>query len=323
MNMKKVSIVVPVYNAGHKLKRCLDSVIAQSYRNLQIILADDGSTDNSLELCREYAALDERITVLHHENHGVSYTRNRGISAADGDYLMFWDADDQVLLDMVQRYLEQAEKNRADIVIGGIRFCEQSGNQYDVTPEAAGVMHRQEFASSMCISDTGIFGYVPNKLYRMSLIQDHAIRFREDMKAQEDLEFALSAYQKAERFVLFPYCGYLYDYAPSGRVVPAGDLIGNQQKLLRIAENAGVSREASGRIIKRIQDLSFTSLFHSKTEEEIVRLSQQPLLMEDLKKRHISNWESRLVTGWFLSEKFGTVLRYFKFRNNVKKILGK
>ena len=125
--MKKVSIVVPVYNTGDKLIRCLDSILSQTHRNLQIILVDDGSKDDSLSLCRKYAAEDGRILVMSHENHGVSYTRNRGIRAADGDYLMFLDADDSVAPDWVEQYLKAAEAENADIVVGGICFCEDNG----------------------------------------------------------------------------------------------------------------------------------------------------------------------------------------------------
>ena len=147
--MEKVSIVIPVYNAGNRLRRCLDSIRGQTYEQLQVILIDDGSQDDSLAICHQYAEIDNRILVLSHENHGVSFTRNCGIDAADGDYLMFCDADDYVLPDMVQRYLELAKVSHADVVIGGIQFCERSGTCFNVIPERVGLVGRKELAETI------------------------------------------------------------------------------------------------------------------------------------------------------------------------------
>ena len=321
--MKKVSIVVPVYNTGDKLIRCLDSILSQTHRNLQIILVDDGSKDDSLSLCRKYAAEDGRIVVMSHENHGVSYTRNRGIRAADGDYLMFLDADDSVAPDWVEQYLKAAEAENADIVVGGICFCEDNGTCRDVHPGQTDCLDKQGFVERVCENKTGIFGYVPNKLYRLPLIRENGIRFREDMAAQEDLEFALSAYEKGSQFVLISCCGYYYDYAPVRRTVPIEDLLGNQQKLLRLAKMAGVSQAACNQVRRKLQNMTYTYIFHCTGVEEMEALAKLPDLLDDLGTRMMGSLEQKWVLRLFCQGKYRTITRHFKMRNRVKGLSGK
>lgn len=121
--MKKVSIIIPIYNTSGYLRNCIDSIISQTFQNLQIILIDDGSTDDSGSICDWYAKLDKRVKVIHKVNEGVSIARNVGLNNAEGEYLMFFDSDDIVLPRMVEDLLSVAEKLSIDIV--------QSGNFVD------------------------------------------------------------------------------------------------------------------------------------------------------------------------------------------------
>ena len=98
--MKRVSIIVPIYNREKDLMKCYKSLINQTYKNLEIILINDGSTDNSLEICQSFE--DERIKIIDEENKGVSFARNQGIEAATGKYIIFIDADDYVALNMFE-----------------------------------------------------------------------------------------------------------------------------------------------------------------------------------------------------------------------------
>lgn len=114
-----ISIIIPVYNVKFYLKECLNSIINQSYKNLEIILVDDGSTDGSEKICDEYAAKDKRIVVIHKENGGVSDARNKGLDICTGDYISFVDSDDWLELDAYERILNVAKKTKADIVVCG------------------------------------------------------------------------------------------------------------------------------------------------------------------------------------------------------------
>lgn len=113
--MDKVSIIIPVYNAEKYIDRSLKSICGQTYDNMQIILVDDGSTDNSLKICRKWAEQDKRVLVHHQENAGVSEARNKGLELAIGDFVMFVDADDWIAADMVQTLYDLAVKHGADV----------------------------------------------------------------------------------------------------------------------------------------------------------------------------------------------------------------
>ncbi len=115
--MELISVIIPVYNVKAFLEKCVKSVICQSYRNLEIILIDDGSTDGSGELCDEYSKIDSRINTIHKENGGLSSARNVGIEASNGDYLFFLDSDDWISEDAIE-YLYNLSQNDIDVVIG-------------------------------------------------------------------------------------------------------------------------------------------------------------------------------------------------------------
>ena len=115
MDNPKISVIVPVYKVEKYLDRCVESIVNQTYKNLEIILVDDGSPDNCPAICDAWANKDERIKVIHKENGGVSSARNRGIDAATGDYIGFVDSDDWIEPDMYELLADNAKKYDADI----------------------------------------------------------------------------------------------------------------------------------------------------------------------------------------------------------------
>ena len=118
--MELVSIIVPVYNCAQFLNRCMDSLVNQTLKDIEIICINDGSTDNSPEILQEYAAKDSRIKIINKENGGLSSARNRGLAAAQGEYLGFVDSDDWVDLDFFEKLYNAAKKYDTDIATGGI-----------------------------------------------------------------------------------------------------------------------------------------------------------------------------------------------------------
>lgn len=122
-----ISVVLPIYNVEPYLKKCLDSVIAQTYKNIEIILVDDGSLDNSGVICDNYATLDNRIVVIHKANGGLSDARNTGIKVAKGKYLTFIDSDDYIETNYIEVLYNSTKKHNADISIGGHNIVYQSG----------------------------------------------------------------------------------------------------------------------------------------------------------------------------------------------------
>ena len=112
--MKKISIIVPVYQAEKYISKCIESIVNQTYKNLEIILVDDGSTDRSGEICDEYGKKDNRIVVVHNKNKGVSVARNCGLDIATGDYITFVDSDDYIDLQMYSEMMKVVEKYSCD-----------------------------------------------------------------------------------------------------------------------------------------------------------------------------------------------------------------
>lgn len=128
MNEKLVSVVVPIYNVEKYLDVCVESIVNQTYKNLEIILVDDGSPDACPKICDEWAKRDKRIRVVHKENQGLGMARNTGIDHATGEYICFFDSDDYVDLRTIEKAYEKAEKHAADIVIYGLKDFDDKGN---------------------------------------------------------------------------------------------------------------------------------------------------------------------------------------------------
>ena len=128
--MPLISVIVPIYNVEKYLDRCVDSIINQTYKNLEIILVDDGSPDNCPQMCDDYAKKDSRIKVVHKENGGLSDARNVGMEVATGEYVSFIDSDDYISLDFYETLLETIVDNDSDIVeCGVVKFYED--NSFD------------------------------------------------------------------------------------------------------------------------------------------------------------------------------------------------
>ncbi len=177
----EISIIVPVYNVEPYLNRCLDSIINQSMKEIEILVINDGSTDKSGEICDEYAKLDDRIKVIHQKNGGLSNARNAGLEQAQGKYIMFVDSDDYVEKDFCIIPFKAAEKNCADLVmfryshiIDGATFTFPS-NYKNLSIKNGKKSIQEAFDIMFKITSVGVW----NKLYKKCLFK--SIRFPEGM----------------------------------------------------------------------------------------------------------------------------------------------
>ena len=125
--MIKISVIVPIYNVEKYLKKCLDSIIYQSLKDIEIIMVDDGSTDSCSQICDYYSSLDERIKVVHKENQGLGLARNTGLDIAKGKYVTFIDSDDYISIDYLKKVYNVAEENKADVVYSGFANLNNDG----------------------------------------------------------------------------------------------------------------------------------------------------------------------------------------------------
>ena len=130
MSEVKISVIVPVYNTEEYLPRCLDSIIGQTFDNIEVIVVDDGSTDNSYSVCREYAGRDTRIRLFHKENGGASSARNLALDKVQGEYIVFVDSDDYILKDALQTAYDAITANSAQMAVYGIDYA------YGLKPDA-------------------------------------------------------------------------------------------------------------------------------------------------------------------------------------------
>lgn len=196
----KVSIIVPVYNASEFLKRCVDSILTQEYEDFELILADDGSKDDSGAICDAYAAADPRVKVIHKENSGVSDTRNQAMDQARGTYLQFVDSDDWLTSDATKLMVMTAEEHKCDLVISD--FYRVVGER--VSPKGDiedGLLTRTEFAAHMMQNPADYYyGVLWNKLYRRDLIEQHHLRMDAEVSWCEDFLFNLEYIGYASRF---------------------------------------------------------------------------------------------------------------------------
>lgn len=167
-NEPLVSVIIPVYNTEKYLKKCVDSVRNQTYQNLEIWLVDDGSTDSSGAICVEYAKLDDRITVIHKANGGLSDARNAALDQISGEYVAFIDSDDWISENWVSELVAAASKNNAEIAVGGV--CGYSCGRHIYTPlHCPNTVFEQPEQMIQYICSTDLRPTVTNKIYVVGL----------------------------------------------------------------------------------------------------------------------------------------------------------
>lgn len=200
---EKLSIIIPVYNDEKYLKRCLDSIINLDYENLEIILVDDGSTDDSLAIMTDYAAEDERIKAISQQNLGVSVARNTGLAQATGDYIMFVDADDYVLSPLK---IVLNDEQTADLNVFGF----ESGEEQKVVKESYYDAENALQAKKLMMENPTQYMTAWGKIFRHDLIKKHNLRFNTNLRVAEDGKFMLQYLLKCETIKFSLPVGYHY-----------------------------------------------------------------------------------------------------------------
>lgn len=212
MNKSKVSIVVPVYNVEEYLDRCLNSLINQSHKNIEIVVVNDGSTDNGKEVCLQYSREDIRINYIEQENQGLSGARNTGIINATGEYLMFVDSDDYIELDAVETLLEYAVKEQLEIVCSKGAYRHQDDESIEIFKEmnhlTKEIQNGTKIMTEYVKQGTSV-DVVWLNLYRMELIKSHNLYFINDL-LHEDALWSPQVFLKANRVMIIDYIFYNY-----------------------------------------------------------------------------------------------------------------
>lgn len=203
-----VSIIVPVYNVEKYLGKCLDSLINQTYRNLQIILVDDGSRDSSGTICDRYASQDNRIQVIHKKQSGVSAARNTGLEAVNGSYICFADSDDWIDEKMIETMYENMVEEKAQISIIGYDMVWEDGRSQKKSDENAYYVWNQREAIVQWMTQKIFKGFMCDKMFAKEIFT--GIRFPENRSYMEDVTIGLDLFAKAETVVYSGKIGYHY-----------------------------------------------------------------------------------------------------------------
>lgn len=214
--MKKVSIIVPVYNAKKRLVQCLDSIISQTYSEIEVLLIDDGSEDGSGKICDEYSAKDSRFNVFHLKNGGVSSARNFALDHATGDYIQFLDSDDTLFPETISQKVMELEKQDCQMIVTA--YNRENGAEKElVSYEISGLQKLEDYVCYFSKEEAHsyFFGVLWNKLYDAGIIRKNNIRFMHELSFAEDFVFNLEYMKHCKKVFIIQKPLYNY-YFVSG-----------------------------------------------------------------------------------------------------------
>lgn len=210
--MNKISVIIPIYNVEKYLSECVDSVINQTYKNIEIILVDDGSPDNCPKICDEYAKRDERIKVIHKKNGGLSSARNAGLNVITGDYCVFLDSDDYWCdCNFLKKIVEEKLINKPDLVIFGytknkaIIFNYKRDIQFEKSINQA---EKNQTLKQLVVNDK-LQSSAVNKIFSVKLIKNNDLKFIENIYS-EDIDWTARLMIAAENICYYDVCFYFY-----------------------------------------------------------------------------------------------------------------
>ena len=344
----KISVIIPVYKVEPYLRQCLDSVVNQTYKNLEIILIDDGSPDNSGKICDEYAERDERIIVLHKENGGLSAARNDGIRLATGQWITFVDSDDWIDIEYYEEMSFFLRDNTVDIVCSQGHIIEafqnsvilyafedpffwENGNGKDILINKTLVPSVKDgFAISL--------GTVWDKFFRSTFISQNNLLFDTSSKAWEDLWFSMRAFCKAQQVKGITKMGYHYRMVPNS-ITKRFDI--NRPRInydfiskihsLEIEQNRVVSDSISARSIQMIIHSLRFCYFHPENIQNWNDTSKKIKEMKNWDYFHKAIWSNnnqylrkkQILVKWFLRLPWIWPLKVLYMVNDgLKRIIG-
>lgn len=330
--MKKISIIVPIYNAGKYLDKCVKSILEQTETNLEIILVDDGSKDNSFEICKKYEKRDQRVKAIHQENAGVSVARNHGIEIAEGEYIGFVDSDDWIEPVMYERLLKEAKETNADVVMCDATTVYSDGKiQADTITQLSRnqVLNKSDFSPSLLLEMAGSVGrcIYKNNRYNDKLIKPEELYFPLGVKFSEDRIFNIYAFGYANKITYIKESYYNYymneksavhrfheDYFEAYK--KATEEI---EKAINVAWNAEEKYQTAylhqfinGALMAICNYYYKTSTLNTKSRKKAVeKVCQDDKLREAIQKVEIVNMQTR----WLLKEKRNLLILYAKLAN--------
>ena len=293
-----ISIIVPVYNVESYLTQCLNSILNQSYKNFELILVDNISTDESFNICKEYEKSDNRIKVLQNETKGVSSTRNVGLNYAKGKYITFCDSDDLYDSNFLSKLMAAAKKNDADIIISNYAYMNTKNNL--MCGRISGAINENELIQRIFI-DNSIGGFVWNKMFKRSILSN--VKFDETIQICEDTLFVFEALKEAKKVFFVRDAVYFYRLRSTSAIASIDNVIAADGSVKYISvydmiiKKGLVNRDAVSRIkasefalaagvkcdyaIAHQKNTEMDGVFYSKIEEVLKKNFSEFMLSSD------------------------------------------
>lgn len=211
IEVDKVSIIIPIYNVEKYLEKCVQSVLSQSYENIEVILVDDGSTDCSGQICDRLEKEDNRIRVIHKKNGGLASARNAGYQAASGEYIMYADSDDSLKSHIIETCVKSIYREKADVVIFGYNKVSENGKILETCKWDTKTYTHDEMTEHLYDSICEMsFGYAWNKLYRKSVLDMSGVSGDAKVIDREDLIYNLELLKHWKKITYIDSVGYDY-----------------------------------------------------------------------------------------------------------------
>ena len=282
MEQQKISVIVPVYKVEAFLDRCVQSIANQSYRNLEIILVDDGSPDNCPAMCDAWAEKDSRIKVVHKQNGGLSDARNAGMAIATGEFMGFVDSDDWIAPDMYQHLYDLLEADGSDIAACGVEMVWEDGTPSRILTKSGCCVLDREEAMQAIIEESWLKQPVWYKLYKTALIRD--IPFPVG-KYHEDVFWSYQAVARAQKVSISDKNGYYY-FQRSGSIMGEGYSLRRLDAVEAKYQMLSFVREHNLSLVSVCETgLFYTCLYHGQMAIKYLDHEQAKQVLAVLKER--------------------------------------
>ncbi|MFR2535249.1 MAG: glycosyltransferase family 2 protein [Clostridia bacterium] len=332
--MKKVSIIIPIYNGEKFIRQCIQSIRKQTYKNIEIICIDDGSTDDTKKVLQELSKIDNRIMIIAKENEGVSIARNAGIQKATGDYITFIDIDDWIEIDWIEKLVEKIEEEECEVIRGNFvkeneqRELVQYGNLQDL--KNVYINNLEEIEK---IQEYIIIGKLPAYtwllLIKRQVIQGK-IKFQENIPFMEDTIFYIELLNHTNNIYIYDLRGYHYFYN-SNSATKNPELyrrnIENVKKVNIILQQM-VKPELYSRMnmrhMKSIKEYLFKLYkYHKIKRKEIKQILEDKMIRNMLKNIQREDLDSEKIISMMKKKQYIRIENWFSFRRIISKIRDK
>lgn len=308
---EKISVVVPIYNVKEQyLRQCIESIIEQTYNNIEIILIDDGSNNNCKLICKEYENKDKRIVVVQQKNQGVSVARNNGVKIATGQWITFIDADDYIEHNFCKMMLDIANKTNSQCVICAYNRVYNSKIEKVIKKDSF-FIDNEQFLKNILSVQSG-FGFCHMKLWKADIIKNNNVQFNKELKVAEDALFCMEMSKYIEKVYFLNETLYNYRFN-SNSVVRKFDnqYVDKYLKAMQIEREfiqktwTNYEQEVYNYIMYHVLLIVINYCFHPKNENKGIKILKEVCNIEEFKKAiNYSNYNglslTRKVTVWTL-----------------------